>query len=205
MRDATVTGTAAQLRAKAFTHAGDVYMPAHHGPLDSGPGRSLLAHELTHVQQQRDLGAALPAEHTPDGQRLERAAQAADATASLPLNLRLATPPAGRSNRSSAVAQRTSANGASSAVESDEQEPATVYTAGTSGPSPGVAHAVQRAGPDEVASAAPAAPAATSAGMPKDAQELEELAAKLWERLRFRMRRELLHDRERAGMVADLS
>jgi hypothetical protein len=204
MRDAAVASTAAQLKAKAFTHAGDVYLPAHHGPLDSGSGRSLLAHELTHVQQQRDLGASLPAEHTPEGQRLERAAQVAESSGSLPLNLRLAAPAAARSSRASAVAQRTSSNPASAAVEDDSEgdEPATVYTAGTTGLSPSPVHSMQRA---EEVSATAAAPPAATAGMPKDAQELEELAAKLRDRLRHRMRRELLHDRERAGMVADLS
>lgn len=202
LRDASVAGAATQLKAKAFTHAGDVYLPAHHGPLDGGPARSLLAHELTHVQQQREYGAALPAEHTLAGQRLERAAQAAEASGSAPLNLPLAAPGSPRTFRSNAVAQRSTAAGSAAAgAESDE---------GSAGPMPGttgstslVGASVQRE-TETTASAAPP-PAPGAAGTPDDPEQLDQLASKLWERFRHRLRRELLADRERAGMAADLS
>lgn len=202
LRDASVAGAATQLKAKAFTHAGDVYLPAHHGPLDGRPARSLLAHELTHVQQQREYGAALPAEHTLAGQRLERAAQAAEASGSAPLNLPLAAPGSPRTFRSNAVAQRSTAAGSAAAgAESDE---------GSAGPMPGttgstslVGASVQRE-TETTASAAPP-PAPGAAGTPDDPEQLDQLASKLWERFRHRLRRELLADRERAGMAADLS
>ena len=39
---------------------------------------------------------------------------------------------------------------------------------------------------------------------PQSSAELEVLATKLWGRLRLQLRRELLTDRERAGMLTDL-
>jgi len=40
--------------------------------------------------------------------------------------------------------------------------------------------------------------------LPTDPTQLEELAGRLWSHLRVRLRRELLADRERAGMLTDL-
>lgn len=75
-RGADVSATATQLSARAYTTGGEVHLPQEHGPLTSGTGRSLLAHELTHVAQQRTLGSSLPPESSPAGARLEAEAQA---------------------------------------------------------------------------------------------------------------------------------
>lgn len=75
-RGPEVTAEAAQLSARAYTTGGEVHLPQEHGPLSSGTGRSLLAHELTHVAQQRALGSSLPPESSPAGARLEAEAQA---------------------------------------------------------------------------------------------------------------------------------
>ena len=63
--------------ARAFAHQGEVYLPAEEGPVDHPETRGMLAHELTHVIQQRELGPSLPDEGTPAGQVLE--AHAAEA------------------------------------------------------------------------------------------------------------------------------
>jgi hypothetical protein len=62
---------AAAARARAVTRSGEVFIPATEGRLDSGRGGGLLAHELTHVIQQRRLGSSVPLEHSPRGRRLE--------------------------------------------------------------------------------------------------------------------------------------
>jgi hypothetical protein len=62
---------AASARARAVTRSGEVFIPATEGRLDSGRGGALLAHELTHVIQQRRLGSSVPLEHSPRGRRLE--------------------------------------------------------------------------------------------------------------------------------------
>jgi hypothetical protein len=85
--DRTVRGAqhARQLGARAFTSEAGVVIPPELGTLDAGPGKALLAHELTHVAQQARLGPGLPPEHTPAGQGLEAEAISAEmALAPLP-------------------------------------------------------------------------------------------------------------------------
>jgi hypothetical protein len=62
---------AATAHARAVTRGGEVFIPASAGRLDTGRGAGLLAHELTHVIQQRRLGNSVPLEHSPAGRRLE--------------------------------------------------------------------------------------------------------------------------------------
>jgi hypothetical protein len=69
------TDVATRTDARAYTAAGSVYLP---GPLTTTEARATLAHELTHVAQQRVLGTDLPAEWTPAGQALESEAVAAE-------------------------------------------------------------------------------------------------------------------------------
>jgi hypothetical protein len=70
-RDREAELLAASEHARAVTRGGEVFIPASEGRLDSGPGSGLLAHELTHVIQQRRLGRSVPLEHSPAGRRLE--------------------------------------------------------------------------------------------------------------------------------------
>ena len=62
---------AAAANARGATRGGEVFIPASEGSLESDRARGLLAHELTHVIQQRRLGTAVPLEHSPAGRRLE--------------------------------------------------------------------------------------------------------------------------------------
>jgi hypothetical protein len=80
--DRTVMGAehARQMGARAFTSEAGIVIPPELGTLDAGPGRALLAHELTHVAQQARLGPGLPPEHTPAGQALEAEAISAEMT-----------------------------------------------------------------------------------------------------------------------------
>ena len=63
--------------ARALTRAGEVFLPAYHGPLDQPPAGPLLVHELTHVLQQRRLADGLPAEESTSGRHLEAEARSA--------------------------------------------------------------------------------------------------------------------------------
>src|SRR6185295_15912101 len=70
------SGSAAKsMQARAFTTGGEIHLPSEHGPLDREPARSLVAHELVHVAQQRQLGANLPTEDSHHGRELESQAQ----------------------------------------------------------------------------------------------------------------------------------
>lgn len=64
--------------ARAFTRGAQVFLPEAAGPLHEEPARSLLAHELTHVAQQRGLGGTLPAEQSGPGRQLEEEAQSVE-------------------------------------------------------------------------------------------------------------------------------
>jgi hypothetical protein len=76
---------AGALDARAFTHQGEIFLPDKHGPLTGQKAQSLLAHEMTHVVQQRRLGSNLPTEDSPHGQHLEAQAVAAEKGGALPL------------------------------------------------------------------------------------------------------------------------
>ena len=69
---------AQSLGARAFTRGGEVFLPAEEGPLDSPAARGLLAHELTHVAQQRLIGSGFPPEDSPAGHQLEEQARIAE-------------------------------------------------------------------------------------------------------------------------------
>jgi hypothetical protein len=73
-----VSARAQELGARGFTHGGVVHLPDAAGPLDGGDAAALLAHELTHVAQQRRFGSALPAPDSPAGRALEAEAQAVE-------------------------------------------------------------------------------------------------------------------------------
>lgn len=80
------TGAAARsIQAKAFTTGGEVFMPDEHGSTSSGEGRKILAHELTHVAQQRSLGGALPPENSTGGAALEAEARAVGGQGPVPV------------------------------------------------------------------------------------------------------------------------
>lgn len=78
--DRTTAGAAQAQRmgARGYTSGSAVVIPAEVGSLDVGPGRALLAHELTHVAQGARYQGIMPAEHTPAGQRLEAEALLAE-------------------------------------------------------------------------------------------------------------------------------
>jgi hypothetical protein len=75
-RGRAVARQAARLDAAAFSRDGVVYMPDAAGSLNQVAAGALLAHELTHVVQQRILGSELPGEASPEGRALEEQALA---------------------------------------------------------------------------------------------------------------------------------
>jgi hypothetical protein len=188
-----VAEASASLQARAFTHEGEIYLPASQGPLGSPATRSLLYHELTHVAQQRLLGPSLPAEDGSRGRELEAQAVAAETDGRPPLVLAPATssPTARRGGGSVTAAAPVSRLAAATRGTPDGTDGAAV------GPLP---IPVQRA--DAAAPASPAPPGAPAPSRERRSeQELEELARQLYGRLRSRLRQELLTDRERAGLV----
>ncbi|MEV7418825.1 DUF4157 domain-containing protein [Streptomyces sp. NPDC089919] len=72
------TRMAQDLSAKAFTKNAEVYLPDSASSLDSARTRGLIAHELTHVAQQKRYGGSLPPEDSPAGRALEAEAISAE-------------------------------------------------------------------------------------------------------------------------------
>jgi len=124
------------------------------------------------------------------GRPLQRAAGARSASSSLPL-VASRTPSQASLEAALAVAQRS--------LDSRTEESAAAPVA----PAAPVQRAVVI---DELSSETPSRSGGSSsaAPLPHTPAELEQLATKLWGRLRLQLRRELLADRERAGMLTDL-
>ncbi|MCB5164592.1 DUF4157 domain-containing protein [Streptomyces bambusae] len=72
------TRMARDMAAKAFTKDAEVYLPDTAAALDSPRTRGLIAHELTHVAQQKRYGGNLPPENSPAGRALEAEAVSAE-------------------------------------------------------------------------------------------------------------------------------
>ena len=95
-RGPEVSAEARTLRARAFARRGEVFLPREAGALDSREARGLLAHELTHVVQQRTLGV-VPEPESHHGRWLEHEATVAERSfrgdAGAPAPAPLAHPP----------------------------------------------------------------------------------------------------------------
>jgi hypothetical protein len=191
-RDRHASDLSTALDARSFTHGGEIFLPASHGPLTSGTGMALLAHELTHVTQQRRLGSSLPPEHSANGRTLEAEAVAAERSPDLPL----AT--AGHGTATAAATSGpsgTSADlmGSVSATESNGSGPQRAPAQGGAARSAGASSRTQTGGASS-----------GSSGHTHSEQELEVLAHQLYHRIGRHLRRELLVDRERIGFALDL-
>jgi hypothetical protein len=152
----------AALGARAFTEGDDIYLPRWHGSLRDAPARSLLAHELVHVGQQRRMTGGLPAEASEDGRRME-----------------------------------------SEALSVERSVASTGVTTIQRAPEPTMGGPASLEARSTLSAAQPVAgesPAQTR----NEETHLNELAAKLYEKIRSRLRNELLVDRERAGFLTDL-
>jgi hypothetical protein len=167
---------AGALDARAFTQAGEIYLPDKHGPLSDQKAQSLLAHEMTHVVQQRRFGSSLPDESTPHGQRLEAEAASAE-THDMPLAV-TSRPP---SVSSTAAAATTPAQ--------------TVPTRASD---------AQAAPRDAGTQRAPSANDAKFTD-PDDAfrDRLDSNEDYLYNKFERRLRHALLHERERGGTLID--
>jgi Domain of unknown function (DUF4157) len=77
-RGPAVSARAQELGARGFTQGGVVHLPDAAGSLEDRDAAALLAHELTHVAQQRRFGSALPSPESLAGRALEAEAQAVE-------------------------------------------------------------------------------------------------------------------------------
>ena len=225
-RSSSGAAAASDLRANAFTSGDTIVLPESHGPLDSGRGRSLLAHELVHVGQQRRLGTALPHEGSAAGQQLEQEARSAERLVETTVAARMPTYPAVAppgsglplariGARSTTPATSSAGSGSNAEVQRAVDGALTLASRGP-GHAGGSESASLTAGAPIIASSvddhitgtqrasvdpAPTGNQAHGGGQGQDDHELDELARQLYDRIRFRLSRELLLDRERSGLL----
>lgn len=256
-RGRAVARQAARLDAAAFSRDGVVYLPDAAGSLNQAGAEALLAHELTHVAQQRMLGSALPSEASPEGRALEEQALAtqqwflggtgavpplallsgagAAQPARPPVMRHLHLAPAESASESSATSSASSSASPSAepGVQRQPVDTAAPVVTGSEGlagvgwigspsrpadyPVSDAANMTEEAGVPEVISEAIAD---TQAGIAQlrmhigeladqrlldmdNPVELDELATRIYGRLRSKLRLELIVDRERAGLLTD--
>lgn len=181
-RGADASDLAEALDARSFTHGGEIFMPPSVGSLDSGKGKALLAHEMTHVAQQRRLAGGPPGEDSPQGRTLEAEAVAAERAPDLALATRSTSRPGtdAKPDAGTSMSLPAASSGPTAPHALPQRAPRGAGEAG-----------VQRAGRG-------------SKSHTHTEQELEVLAHQLYHRIGRHLRRELLVDRERAGLALDL-
>jgi hypothetical protein len=237
-RGTEVTARAEAKAARAFTAAGTVFLPDTAGPLTTVEARATLAHELTHVAQQRTLGTALPAEWTPAGQALESEAVLAErwvlAGRSGPplVHAPIARTLATTASTSDGVQRQpltdlswTAPDEIMAQLTSRTEAPPTPEPTAAEPPTPQLLRSellpAATTSPPDVDEPIPAQQEwvvdqelaerrdrllALCAQRPANLDnvlDMEELAVKLYHRLRGLLRGELIVDRERAGLLTD--
>ena len=226
---------AADMRAKAFTHDTEVHLPEKLGPTSHGEARESLAHELTHVVQQRRLGNVAPNEESAAGAQMETEARNVARRVSTPERVSVTQPvprrptvpllyntpgrsasgpsahssmPSSSLSTAQAIDMAHHIEGAAVAGGMGTRSPAGGVTFGGSPSGTASSMGAQRAPEGESASAnqpnrildAPLPSAQTDQLSP---ERLDELASRLYDGIRSRLRHDLLVQRERAGALFD--
>ncbi len=223
---------ARRIGARAFTSEGEVTLPAQAGPIERPQTRALLAHELTHAAQQRALGPSLPPAGSEEAARLEAQAALAERAMLgwAPAGQGSAEPPAGAWPSAAVmtpplrhapplgagafpVAQRQADEVPSVSAGGNVFDPFALL------PGQASRESGDQAKPDARPAPAPPGPAGdTRLGRAQarllelaaqrlldldDSVAIGELADGIYPRLRARLKRELLVDRERSGLLSD--
>lgn len=229
-RGAQAGREAEAMGARAFARDGEIVLPPGAGPFERPQTRALLAHELTHIAQQRLLGPALPPEDSAAGVALERAAVAAE-------RRMLGQDEPGRTSWSSVAApvlvhappqQASQAPPASAGVQRQGEDlTGTPWTGNAFDPlallpqqatEPGLDLALEVQALQAALAGLPAADPDVELSLARDrlvvlagqrllnlddSLAVSELADGIYRRIRARLQRELLVDRERSGLLSD--
>jgi hypothetical protein len=178
------------------TESHEIVLPSPRGASRNAPTRSLFSPELSPVTMQQRYGPILPNQRLADGRRLQLQPQSEPSlsrAAELPL----------------APLQRAAAEGAPEPSEPAAESTSEVVQRGMfdslSSEVSGLSSRVPS--PAEAGSAVSTAGSAIGSlfGGHKAAEtDMDELAGKLYDKIRTRLKSELLVDRERAGFLTDL-
>jgi hypothetical protein len=186
-RGPDAAGAAQRARARAFTAGEAVHLPHDLGPLDSERARPLLVHELVHVAQQRRLAPRKPDESSTEGRALEAEAQAVERDqrdANEAGRTRLVSEHPGERRSAGRLQELTG-------PVPDPPGPLPAAAAPPTQPEPRIPAGIQRAAEAPL----PDAPAPEA--------NVDEVVSRLYEKLARRLRKDLLVDRERSGLLID--
>ncbi|MFN2588671.1 MAG: DUF4157 domain-containing protein [Actinomycetota bacterium] len=199
-RSGRSSGAATKLGAEAFAVRDEVHVPARHGGLESERGGALLAHELAHAAQHRRerRGAGPRAEAT-----LEREARWVERS------WRETESPHAAPSTPAAHHEPPDAAPSTPAPRHEPSLPHPAARGHTAAPAAAPAPVARMPGPSPSPDPSRADPVRRAVSPPADAAGAEgvpvdELVRHLYERIRSRLRAELLIDRERAGTLTDL-
>lgn len=180
------TGFAEPLGSEPLAPGDDTRLRSSNDLFSGVPTRSLLSPELSHLSPQPRYGPTLPERAVAVGRRLQVQ------TESQPLTGRAAELPL-------APLQRAAAQAVPEAMEPGSGPTVDVVQRLGPGAASAVASApTQRPSPAEVGSGS------LLAGHTAPGTDIDELAGKLYDKIRTRLKSELLVDRERAGFLTDL-
>lgn len=221
---------ASDLQARAFTVDSEVHLPDKLGPTSHGEGRETLAHELTHVVQQRRLGAVKPDESSSSGEAMEAEARTVARRVAGSQRVSVAAPPARRPTVAMVHSARPPDPAApqqpTSSLSFDQQRSMAAQIEDTAmssgiatripnggiafgGTSPSASMAASAVGAQREPERSNAAVATPVAGPsppsedPLSPEKLDELATRLYDGIQSRLRRDLLLQRERSGSLFD--
>lgn len=221
---------ASAIGARAYTAGAEVHLPEALGPTSHGAARETLAHELTHVAQQRRLGAVAPVEDSAAGASMEAEARSVARRVSVPQRVEVAPTAIRRSAvaLSHFAAARTSFSSpaASTSSLSPSDQRAIAHHIESSALSSGMATRLPGGG----VAFGGSAPAISTIGVQREPERsvlpdnqttpgadpapssplddltperVAELASRLYDGIRARLRHDLLVQRERAGALFD--
>jgi hypothetical protein len=179
-----------RLPIPTFTQGDDIVWPSQDRLLKNAATRSLPTRELTYVASQRDHGPTAPDNGLAVGRRLQLQAQS-ERVGSRPAEFPLAP------------VQRAAATPSAEAPAPSESNFEIVQREWADSVSSGVRN-LSRAAEASSAVSTVSSAGSVAGGETAGDTDMDELAGKLYDKIRTRLKSELLVDRERAGFLTDL-
>jgi len=190
---ASVATAPQPLDAQPSARGDDLVVPSSNGSPDAKPSGSLFGSAFSHVERQPHDGPTMPGQAWPVGRLIQvqtRSERSVNRAAELPLA------PLQRAAPAESPEQAPGAEWTSEALPRGLFDSPEIAAVTSRAPSPAEAgSSVSTAGP---------AIASMIGGQKAAETDMDELAGKLYDKIRTRLKSELLVDRERAGFLTDL-
>ena len=192
---APVATSAKAVDAQPSTRGDDLVLPSSSGSPDTRPARSRFGPALSHVAPQQQDGPTMPDQALPVGQRVEVQTQS-ERSVSRAAELPLA--PLQRAAAAESPEQELGGESTSEVVQRGMFDSLSSEVSSLSSRVPSPAEA------GSAVSTVGSAIGSMFGGHKAPETDMDELAGKLYDKIRTRLKSELLVDRERAGLLTDL-